>query len=245
MKKLLIAFTVIVAPFLAHAEAPVCQHYEHSELEGMTPDQLMELQANFTVTHLTDNPDLTNITTDEINCSNEWDRVNSVLNEKVAALLAPLKAMVSDPTLLAKRAAYLKTTEGKILTSMQNDCDSIKYRGIFYDDYGPHSTGLSARTSCVVYIMYTAGKENCNPDSENTPEDIECVLRAREDVHRLVLAEQKCLDDNPDTRSFWHGNSFNGPIRDACTEKVYQAAVAEAEAARAKWKALGYYPDKP
>ncbi len=103
----------------AHAEAPICPHYEQSELLSMTSDQLVNLMGNYTVT-IRDG--YGNPTSDDMACSVERDRISTVLNAK---LHDEINQVFNTPA--AKSAEYRgelfsKTPEGKIYVEMQKMC---------------------------------------------------------------------------------------------------------------------------
>ncbi|NDU92030.1 MAG: hypothetical protein G3I10_05385 [Ferrovum sp.] len=252
MKKQLFAL-LISLPILAHAEAPICQHYEISELQAMTPDQLQQLAANFTVTHYSTDPSQNWNNTDDINCTNELARVNDILQTKLNEMIAPIKAEAEDKTKQAEKAAYETTPEGILFKKAQDTCETIRGPGDDYANAGladleNKPNGGTGRLGCQIFIQYSLAGENCNPNSTNTPEDIQCMRIVLSDVQVFAKKAQECVDNPPKSNDEqgWNGLWVKQDLSadaDNCQQDVQQTYIAVMEQKRAHWKALGYYPD--
>jgi hypothetical protein len=236
MKNLIFA-VLFALPLFAHAEAPLCQHYSQSELEGMSMDQLNQLEARFTVIVYGDSY---TAQVDSLNCSTESGRVNDVINGRIHELLATVKAQSEANGAVAKEQQYETTVEGRIFKKMKDSCDVLAFK------YKFNQPDIFGQTDCLGYIQDSLAANNCNPNSDNTPEDIACVGRTFEDVKKLIAADLECNKKYPTPASdeTW-GDLRDDPDlnRDACTTANYKKFSEVANAARAKWKALGYYPN--
>ena len=236
MKKLILA-ALFALPLFAHAEAPLCQHYSQSELEGMSMDELNQLQARFTVIVYGDSYA---VQTDNLNCTFEYGRVSDVINGRIHELLATVKAQSEANGAVAKEQQYETTVEGRIFKKMKDSCDAVrsKLQGGIDDEGGV--------VDCLGYIQHALAANNCNPNSDNTPEDIACVGRTFQDVNKFIAADQECNKKypTPDMSETFSDERDDPDLRRmACRRKNYSQYSAVADAARAKWKALGYYPN--
>jgi hypothetical protein len=255
MKKQLFAllFALLIAlPILAHAEAPLCQHYEISELQNMPVDQLQQLAASFTITHYSTDPSQNWTNSDDVNCTNELARVNNILDARINALIAPVKAEAEDQTKQAEKTAYEETPEGKLFKQAQDTCEAIHADGDNMDAglavYEKKPTSVQGKMDCEIFIQYSLAGENCNPDSTNAPEDIQCMRIVLSDVGVFAKKAQECIDNPPlapnerGWNSLWTkpNLALDTP---ACESNIHYAYFTVMEAKRAHWKALGFYPD--
>ena len=140
---------------------------------------------------------------------------------------------------IAKEQTYEQTVEGKIFKKMKDYCDIATVKEIVVND-------IMASGQCLGYIQHALAANNCNPDSDNTPEDIACVGRTFDDVKKFMAADLECNKKFPpvtDITDVYEPNDDPDLNRDKCYHANYAKYGAEAQARRAKWKALGYYPN--
>ena len=235
MKKLFLA-ALLALPMIALAEAPVCQHYSQADLENMSMDELNDLQARFTVIVYGDSY---SAQTDSFNCSGEYGRVSDVINERIKELLENMKTEAKASGAVAKEQTYEQTVEGAIFKKMKDYCKIANLK----DFMG--NLDVSPEANCYGYIQYDLAGNNCNPNSDNTPEDIACVGRTFDDVKKYMAADLECNKKFPPTKlgDYYQPNDDPDLNRAKCYRALDSKSIDIAQARRAKWKALGYYPN--
>ena len=190
MKKHLIAVAFIITPPFAHAEAPLCPHYELSELQGMSDDQLDHLLADYTVTRYSSVPSGNYTTSDDVACAQERSRINAVVTGR---LHSQMDALFNNPAAQEARqneAIFEKTPEGKIYASYKSMC----YNEFKDDKWGGAAVECDMSMSVSLPIPKCGTFETPDPNDpyKDNPEAIQCLKDFKPKMDQIIAVLKSC-----------------------------------------------------
>ena len=206
MIKLKIAVAVAFLGFTVNAiaAAPICPHYEQSELTSMTDDQLQNLLARYTVV---EQDGYGNRTDDDIACGIEYDRIKSIIDARVKDEIHQIFGSKRAIESKARGQLFAKTPEGKIYVEMQKMCgvfsdEAEPFEGYFDKDKSDkYISLLGDAVVCDISMSYSvAHDENCgtledpdpNDPDKNDPKVMACLESYKPKVQELIKNLRAC-----------------------------------------------------